>query len=581
MRSKTRHYAVIGAVAVVCTGVLVGTIYNQDFRTKSAAELQTGIKLLEGGNFESGMKHIKTANSMYQFAVSKYVSDSDFNSDARLSQKVAFFPHNLEAKESLLSKYIQDKQFDKAYKLAEHIVGWQYGDYAANEQAYTPASRTPSNPPFSTRLAEVLIAQGKKSEAAVQMERSIVLFPFADCDARDKLISENFAAPEKERLLKLSNMYKSFDTQTVGDLVTQTCNATCRKDTKHVPPELERLNDFLQLHPDYVPVRLTRAKIYANSQRAELAIEDANKVLNAFPSLAEALMIRAEGHLQLRKYDLAMNDINAALKQIPNSVSILRQKARISELMGKWNDAVAAYNEALLVCPWHSQSRRDLTLLLCALGRKQEAAKAVDTLMLYQSLGEMCSRQYIAYFAYDYSNYNATEPQATADAQCLYYGGKLEEASKTVEDYRKYHGTKDNIDEIRVRIALDQGKVKEALDMIKDSGLDNEPVVDELLAVAYKAGNDPRFAEAYKTGIEHSHLQQNSGIGSEIGCLREAVMYAKFGKPKQAMQPLVNHFKHGNSGMDDLLLLASDLRRSGDSKLADELMQAPAMAYED
>lgn len=580
MRSKSRHYAVIGAVGVVCAGVLAGTLFNQDAKTKAMGELKTAIEVLENGDFDGGIAHIKKANSMYSSAVAKLVSDLDVNSDEKLSKKVALFPRNLQGKEHLLRKYIDAKNYTKAQPLAYHLIGCQLGEYVSSEPSYSPSSKLSSQKSLSTSYAEVLIGLGKQDEAAKQLERSIALFPFTDSVEFD--VAQSFSPLEKARLSNLSKNSQVYDRNTIDELVGRSSSTYYSPDQTEVPQDVQRLSDFLILHPDCVPALLTRGRIYANSYRPETALQDANHVLKLFPGLAEALTVRAKAYAQLQKYDLAIADLDDALKQIPNSVSLLREKARQLQWIGKWDEAVAAYNQALVTCPWDNDTRKDLTLLLCAMGRKQEAEKVVDTLMLFRTLDDATSYRYNSYTGFDYRSYNSLNGTGQTDCQSLYYVGRFDDAMKAIEEQKKQHGYNSTIEEVLVRINLEKGNVKDALQSLKASDLNNDPVVDELLCIAYKNSNDPEFASAYATGISHAHMQQNgSGKDREIGCLRESVLYAKFGEPKKALAPIITHFsKHGQRGLDDLLMLAVDLRKAGNAALADELMKGPAKAYE-
>lgn len=588
-RSKVRHYAAIGAVAVVCTGVMVGTLFNQDAKSKAMAELAEGVKLIsETGDFTAGMAHIQKAKALHEGVISKMMNDSQWQGDSHLVERTIFFPRDLEGKERLVKQYVDDKKFDNAHKLAQDIISWQCGDFSSKEPAYAASQRdNSSRPPLSRTFAEILIEQGKNDEAITQLERTVALFPYDYF--RDRHPYENVkenAKGQKAHLLKIAKAGEEYDLRTVGDLISQSSDAYYPTDYATPPVEVRRLNDFLKVHPNCAPVLLARARILVKGGHYDSGTIDANKVLKMFPGLAEALAIRAEAYMQQRKYELALKDLDEALKQIPNSVAILREKATLFKFIGRYDDAAMMYKQVLSVCPWHSETRKDLTLLLCALGRKEDAEKVVDSTLQYRSLDEVCAHRYSAYVSYDYHSFISAETEAS-DIHTLYYGGKLTEAKKAIEDYFKQHGSNREIDELKIRIALEQGNAKEALELLSKGSLSNETSEDELLCLAYKGANDPKFDEALKTGFEHAKMQENTHSTFEMGCIREAALHAKFdpdskdAQPSKALAPLHSHFKHANKGMNEFLILAADLRRMGKGQLADEILQAPLARHND
>ncbi len=587
-RSKIRHYAAIGAVSVVCTGVMVGTLFNQDAKTKATAELAEGIKLItESGDFNSGMAHIQKAKTLHEGAISKVMNDQ-WQGDSHLVERSIFFPRDLEGKERLVKHYLDDKKFEKAHKLAQDIISWQCGEYSSKEPAYAPTQRdSSSRPPLSRTFAEILIEQGKNDEAITQLERTVALFPYdysRDKNSYEK-VKEN-GKGQKAHLIKIAKAGEEYDLHTVSDLLAQSSDVCYPTD--HVPPpvEVRRLNDFLKVHPDCTPVLLTRAKILVKGGHYESGVADANKVLKMFPGLAEALAIRADALMQQRKYELAMKDLDEALKQIPSSAAILRQKATLLKFMGRYDDAASMYKQVLSVCPWDCETRKDLTLLLNALGRTDDAGKVVESTLMHRSLDELSAHHYSTYLSYDYRSFISTGSEFF-DIQTLYYGGKLTEAKKAIEDYLKQHGSNNEVDELKIRIALAEGNPTEALDLLNKGSLNNETSEDELFCLAYKAKNDPKFDEALKTGFEHARMQEDTHATYEIGCVREAALHAKFDPdtkddiPSKTLAPLHNHFKHANKGMNEFLMLAADLRRMGKGQLADEILQAPLAHHND
>lgn len=577
-RSKMRHYAVMGAVGVVCTGVMVSTFFDQDSKSTANSELAKGVEVLKSGKDLFGaLTHLEKAKELHDDVVTKKVNELEYGTSS--PAVVELFPRSLDDRENLAKEYTEKepKQYAKAQALLEQLIQFQCGYYVEKNPAYNVCERNSSKPPLSRQLAEALIEQGKNDEALVQLERTIALFPddfHADRKAYDR-VKEN-GKGQKARIINIASKIPDWDARSLGELLNQTCDASYDKNTTEAPSDVRRLNDFLKLNPNSTPVRLTRAKVFVNGERSKQAIDDASQVLEAFPGLAEALTIRAIAYSQERKFDLALADLDAALKQIPNSVAILRQKARVYELMGRWDDAVSTYNQVLTVCPWHNETLRDQTVLLSALGRVEDAKKVADGMALYKRLDHLSEHRYPSYLSFNYRSHVTNDTQ-THDVQTDYYAGNFDRAQKELDISIKSNGGHDGFSEMNVRLQLAKGNSKEASKLLEKTSFDDQ-IENELNLEVLQANKDESFAIKLSEAIEQARLLKpgRHGPSNDTGCIREAILCGKFGKPSAAADLIREHMQHASNWVEPVLTLVCDLRRMGKTQLADDLMQLPA-----
>lgn len=76
-----------------------------------------------------------------------------------------------------------------------------------------------------------------------------------------------------------------------------------------------------------------------------------SQLLETYPNYAEGWNRRASLYFQMKRYDAAMIDLDHALELEPRNFGALVGKGMILRAIGKSDDAIAAFNEALAINP--------------------------------------------------------------------------------------------------------------------------------------------------------------------------------------------------------------------------------------
>jgi TolB-like protein/thioredoxin-like negative regulator of GroEL len=140
------------------------------------------------------------------------------------------------------------------------------------------------------------------------------------------------------------------------------------------------------LDPNYAPAwvgladarRFLTAESYVPAEKGYLAARNAaERALNLDPSLADAHA--AMGSIKmLRVWDWAGADVefHRALELEPGNARVVRDFAALAKVMGRLDESLAFYGEAIRLDPLSSAARRNLGIALYFAGRQQEAMAA-------------------------------------------------------------------------------------------------------------------------------------------------------------------------------------------------------------
>ncbi len=110
------------------------------------------------------------------------------------------------------------------------------------------------------------------------------------------------------------------------------------------------LNDYnkaIQYDPKDGEFRVNRGATYARLGDIEKAIEDFNEGLKLKPDHAVGYLNRSIMHQNTGRIDLALQDIEQYLKLNPYNADLWYEKGRALRLLGKSQEAIGAYTEAL------------------------------------------------------------------------------------------------------------------------------------------------------------------------------------------------------------------------------------------
>ncbi|MBO7112149.1 MAG: tetratricopeptide repeat protein [Bacteroidaceae bacterium] len=114
-----------------------------------------------------------------------------------------------------------------------------------------------------------------------------------------------------------------------------------------------------------------------------LSIQYFNQVISAKPYLAEPYFYRAVAKLSLEDYRGAEQDCNSSISRNPFVVNAYQVRGLARVYQEHYDEAIGDFREGLRLDPDNRSMRHNLILCLARSGRKEEAIRAADTLIMY------------------------------------------------------------------------------------------------------------------------------------------------------------------------------------------------------
>jgi tetratricopeptide (TPR) repeat protein len=281
-----------------------------------------------------------------------------------LKARVDGRPKDLDSLTQLAAHYYGVKRLDDMKRVLDRITSnqkdfpqgreragqfyAQVRNYDAAIQQYEEGIR--SDPKrkavYQKGIADALIAQGKKVEAAKVLEEAIKENPD---DAQAKAI-------------RASLMISSGDPKSVSAAVVDLQSAITR-DPKNAklrfdlaraflvrkPPEIEQartqLREAVKLRQDFVPPYLLLAQLHLAKGEYNAALDQVNKVLSYDSRSLQAKLIRTTALVAMGNVQQARADLVTTMKDHPNSRDAIIQMALLDLNDKKFKDAEASFNK--------------------------------------------------------------------------------------------------------------------------------------------------------------------------------------------------------------------------------------------
>lgn len=298
----------------------------------------------------------------------------------------------------------------------------------AYERAQTLLNRLltlkPDNGRAHQEQGHLFLACNKPQEALFAFVRACKFNPAltASWQAQVKLFSaqgnHQAAAQAKSELDRIQAMPKHLIA--VTDLISEgkivKAENICRKFLQHSPKNVEAMRLLAEIgqrlgaldeaefllesavvfEPDNHKARIDYIQVLRKRQRFALALEEAKKLLDQAPGNPQFQSVYAIELMQTSDYDTALEYFDKVLVTLPNDPITLTSKGHAFKTMGKYQQAVAAYQAALASRPQHGEAYYSLSNL-----KTYQFSDAEIDLMLQQENNlehSMMERVYV-YFA--------------------------------------------------------------------------------------------------------------------------------------------------------------------------------------
>jgi tetratricopeptide (TPR) repeat protein len=255
-------------------------------------------------------------------------------------------------RDAMLQTLQQIKSHANEFPQASLVVGDFYlrlgdGDSAIREYR-EGAGRDPKRKlTFDKRTIEVLMRQGKRSEAA---------------DINAQILKENPNDPDAKGLAASFLLDKGDVARALSELQAVVTaapdNAVARFNlgrTHQARGEWEQARQSYQkaidLRPDYVMARLALAQLQAALREYDAALKSVSQILGLDRNNLGAKLIQSAALMGQQKFDDARNVLNATAKEAPNSPDVYFQVGMLNLKQQKYKDAEDAFRKSYQLSP--------------------------------------------------------------------------------------------------------------------------------------------------------------------------------------------------------------------------------------
>jgi len=249
---------------------------------------------------------------------------------------------------------------------------------------------------YQKRIIEVLMRQGKRSEAA---------------SMNDQILKENANDPDAKSLdasLKLDRGDIVHALAELQQVVTQSPDNpvahfnlgrayAMRREWEQAR---QQFSQAIELRGDYLQARLAMAQLQAARGDYESAIKAAQQALGIDRNNLTARLIQSAALINLKRYADARTMLDALLAANPNSPDILFQLAVVNMVENKYKDAEATFRKVYDLNPANPRGLLGLTEAYVTEGKtdqamatlKAESDKAPTRLDLQVAMADMAAR---------------------------------------------------------------------------------------------------------------------------------------------------------------------------------------------
>lgn len=184
----------------------------------------------------------------------------------------------------------------------------------------------------------------------------------------------------QRRLGKISASFKSYESALKSNPMSTAVYAnlgSLHNQKGSRTKALDYLNKGLQIDPENAEMYLTRAKVYENLNKKDLAEKDLKQIMTFAPDNIFARTGLA--NLKKRNGDLdgALNDYNKLLSEKPESL-LYNGRADVYLKLKKSKEALADVNKAISIDPNFSQSYVTKAMILFDTAKDKEACASLD-----------------------------------------------------------------------------------------------------------------------------------------------------------------------------------------------------------
>jgi tetratricopeptide (TPR) repeat protein len=268
------------------------------------------------------------------------------------------------------------KDFDQAYlTVGDFYLRMGDGDSAIREYKEGMAKDTKKKATYQKRVIEVLMRQGKRSEAA-EINSAILKESPNDNDARGLAASFLLDKGDIARALaELQAVVTSDSMNPVARFNLGRAHAA-RGEFEQARQQFQKA---IEIKPDYIPARLALAQLQLSRSEFDAALKTAEAILGIDKGNVNARLIQSAALMGQKKFGDSRNMLDAMLKAYPGSPDVLFQLGVVNLAEGKFKDAEDAFRRAYQLNPANSRGLMGIVETDMAQNKTDEALKILQT----------------------------------------------------------------------------------------------------------------------------------------------------------------------------------------------------------
>ncbi len=284
------------------------------------------------------------------------------------------------------------KEYDQAYlTVGDFYLRMGDGDSAIREYREGIAKDPKKKSTYNKRIIEVLMRQGKRTEAA-EVNSQILKDDPNDNDARG--LSATFMLDRGDVTKALTEL-QAVVTRAPDNPVARYNLGRAHAAMGEYEQARQQFQKAIELRPDYVMARLALAQLQVTRSEFDAALKTAEAVLAIDSGNVNARLIESAALMGQRKFADSRKLLDGMIKSVPDSPDVLFQLGVVNLAEGKHKEAEDAFHRAYQLNPANSrglmgmvetnmaENKPDAAIALL----QAESAKAPNRIDLLVALG--------------------------------------------------------------------------------------------------------------------------------------------------------------------------------------------------
>jgi tetratricopeptide (TPR) repeat protein len=267
------------------------------------------------------------------------------------------------------------KDFDQAFlTVGDFYLRMGDGDSAIREYKEGIAKDAKKKSTYQKRVIEVLMRQGKRSEAA-ELNTQILKESPNDIDSRG--LAATFLLDKGDIAQAMAEL-QSVVTRAPDNPVSRYNLGRAHAARGEFEQARQQFQKAIEIRPDYILARLALAQLQVSRSEFDAALKTAEAILTIDKGNVNARLIESAALMGQRKFGDSRVMLDAMLKTNPGSPDVLFQMGVVNLAENKFKDAEEAFRRAYQLNPANSRGLMGIVETNMAQNKTDEALKILQ-----------------------------------------------------------------------------------------------------------------------------------------------------------------------------------------------------------